>query len=126
MNKKIKGATPTVYNGVKYRSKLEAEIARLLNENQVAFKYEPFKMVLLPSFKYLDNSIREWSYTPDFVIYNNIIVEVKGYPNDVWGVKKKMILKKIVDSNYEYEFYEVKNKKQLTELLKKLKNRENT
>lgn len=125
MNRKIKNATPEVYNGITYRSKLEASIARLLDELKVPFKYEPFKIILLPSFRYLGKFFRDWSYTPDFVVFNNIIVEVKGFPNDVWGYKKKMILKYIIDHNYCYEFYEVKNKSQMRQLIETLKQREN-
>ena len=127
-NKKIKNATITVYNGITFRSKLEAECAKILDEEGIKYQYEPFKIVLLPSFKYLGKTLREWSYSPDFVLFNNIIVEIKGFPNDVWGYKKKMILKYIVDHNYMYEFYEVKNKTQLRTLIKELKakNNENT
>ena len=127
-NKKIKNATVTVYNGITFRSKLEAECAKILDEECIKYQYEPFKIILLPSFKYLSKTLREWSYSPDFVIFNNVIIEVKGFPNDVWGYKKKMILKYIVDHNYMYEFYEVKNKTQLRTLIKELKakNNENT
>ena len=127
-NKKIKNATITVYNGITFRSKLEAECAKILDEEGIEYQYEPFKIILLPSFKYLSKTLREWSYSPDFVIFNNVIIEVKGFPNDVWGYKKKMILKYIVDHNYMYEFYEVKNKTQLRTLIKELKakNNENT
>jgi hypothetical protein len=127
-NKKIKNATVTIYNGITFRSKLEAECAKILDEEGIKYQYEPFKIVLLPSFKYLGKTLREWSYSPDFVIFNNVIIEVKGFPNDVWGYKKKMILKYIVDHNYIYEFYEVKNKTQLRTLIKELKakNNENT
>ena len=127
-NKKIKNATVTVYNGITFRSKLEAECAKILDEEGIKYQYEPFKIILLPSFKYLGKTLREWSYSPDFVLFNNIIVEIKGFPNDVWGYKKKMILKYIVDHNYMYEFYEVKNKTQLRTLIKELKakNNENT
>lgn len=125
MNKKIKNATPEIYNNVKYRSKLEASVAKLLDSLNVDFKYEPFKITLLPAFKYLNKSLREWSYTPDFVIFNNIIVEVKGFPNDSWGIKKKMILKYIVDHNYNYEFYVIKNLTQMRSLIEELKQREN-
>ena len=125
VNRKIKNAKPKVYNGVTYRSGLEADMAKVLDENQVPFKYEPFKIVLLPAFKYLNKSLREWTYTPDFVVFNNIIIEVKGFPNDTWGIKKKMILKHIVDSGYKYEFYEVKNKTQMVNLIKELKERNN-
>ena len=127
-NKKIKNATVTIYNGITFRSKLEAECAKILDEEGINYQYEPFKIILLPSFKYLGKTLREWSYSPAFVLFNNIIVEIKGFPNDVWGYKKKMILKYIVDHNYMYEFYEVKNKTQLRTLIKELKakNNENT
>ena len=125
MNKKIKNATPEIYNNVKYRSKLEASVAKLLDSLNIDFKYEPFKITLLPAFKYLNKSLREWSYTPDFVIFNNIIVEVKGFPNDSWGIKKKMILKYIVDHNYNYEFYVIKNLTQMRSLIEELRQREN-
>jgi hypothetical protein len=125
MNKKIKNATPEIYNNVKYRSKLEASVAKLLDSLNIDFKYEPFKITLLPAFKYLNKSLREWSYTPDFVIFNNIIVEVKGFPNDSWGIKKKMILKYIVDHNYNYEFYVIKNLNQMRSLIEELRQREN-
>ena len=127
-NKKIKNATVTVYNGITFRSKLEAECAKILDEEGINYQYEPFKIILLPSFKYLGKTLREWHYSPDFVVFNNIIIEIKGFPNDVWGYKKKMILKYIVDHNYMYEFYEVKNKTQLRTLIKELKakNNENT
>ena len=125
MNKKIKNTTPEIYNNVKYRSKLEASVAKLLDSLNIDFKYEPFKITLLPAFKYLNKSFREWSYTPDFIIFNNIIVEVKGFPNDSWGIKKKMILKYIVDHNYNYEFYVIKNLNQMRSLIEELRQREN-
>lgn len=123
-NRKIKNATPTVYNGIKFRSKLESECAKILDEQGVIYQYEPFKIVLLPKFKYLSETLREWSYVPDFVIFNNIIIEVKGMPNDVYRYKRKMLLKYIVDHNYCYEYYEVRNKTQMLNLIKELKKKE--
>lgn len=125
INKKIRNANPEIYKGITFRSKLEASCAKLLDELGIEYKYEPFKIVLLPAFKYLNKSLREWAYHPDFVIFNNIIIEVKGFPNDIWGYKKKMILKYIVDHNYQYEFYEIKNKTQLFNLINQLKERNN-
>lgn len=124
INKKIKNAKPTEYNGVKYRSKLESEFAKVFDENGVPFKYEPFKITLIPSFKYLGQTIRDVSYTPDFVVYNNIIIEAKGFPNDAYPLRKKMVLKYIVDNNYNYEFYEIKTKNQLLKLIEELKTKE--
>lgn len=124
INKKIKNAKPTEYNGVKYRSKLESEFAKVFDENEIPFKYEPFKITLIPSFKYLGQTIRDVSYTPDFVVYNNIIIEAKGFPNDAYPLRKKMVLKYIVDNNYNYEFYEIKTKNQLLKLIEELKTKE--
>ena len=124
INKKIKNAKPTEYNGVKYRSKLESEFAKVFDENGILFKYEPFKITLIPSFKYLGQTIRDVSYTPDFVVYNNIIIEAKGFPNDAYPLRKKMVLKYIVDNNYNYEFYEIKTKNQLLKLIEELKTKE--
>lgn len=123
VNKKIKNATPTKYNGIQFRSKLEAEIAKVLDANQVPYQYEPFKIVLIPTFKYMDETIRSWTYTPDFVVYNNVIIEVKGWANDAWPLKKKMILKHIVDGNYKYEFYEVHSMTQAIKCITELKTR---
>lgn len=123
-NKKIKNAQPTVYNNIKFRSKLEAECARIMDEKGIEYKYEPFSIELMPSFQYEGKSYRAWTYSPDFIVFNSIIIEIKGFPNDLWGVKKKMILKYIVDNNYIYEFYEVKNTNQLLKLIEELKQRE--
>lgn len=125
MNRKVKNATITTYNGIKFRSKLEASVAKLLDAEGIKYQYEPFKIVLLPSFKYDSKTYREWAYHPDFVIFNNIIVEVKGWQNDVYPYKKKMLLKNIIDNGYKYEFYEVKNLTQMRALIVKLKEREN-
>lgn len=124
INKKIKNAKPTEYNGIKYRSKLESEFAKVFDENGIPFEYEPFKITLIPSFKYLGQTIRDVSYTPDFVVYNNIIIEAKGFPNDAYPLRKKMVLKYIVDNNYNYEFYEIKTKNQLLKLIEELKSKE--
>lgn len=123
-NRKVKNATITYYDGIKFRSKLEAECAKLLDRNNVSYKYEPFKIELLPSFQYDGKTYRSWMYEPDFVLYNNIIVEVKGFETDTWRIKEKMILKYIIDHDYQYEFYIVKNTSQLQKLIDELKHRE--
>lgn len=123
-NKKVKNATITYYNGIKFRSKLEAECAKILDKEGVKYEYEPFKIELLPTFQYDGKTYRAWTYSPDFILYNNIMVEVKGWETDTWSIKKKMILKYIVDHDYSYEFYMIKNTSQLQKLINELKERE--
>lgn len=68
---------PTEYRGVKFRSKLEARCAVMLDNyrNVLSWQYEPRKYIHLPN---------NWEYTPDFeVTYfkagkrHKILIEVK-------------------------------------------------
>ncbi len=115
-NKKIIGATITEYQGIKFRSKLEARVAKYLIDNKITFTYEQSILELIPKFKYNEQSIRAVHYTPDFIC-GNLIIEVKGYPNDVWGLKKKLILKYLLDTKSSLIFEEVHNIKELTNIL---------
>lgn len=115
MNKKIQNATPKVYKGVTYRSKLEADCAKLLDEYNIFFEYEKFKINYIPSFEYRGYKFRKAQYTPDFVIGNNIL-EIKGWPNEIYRYKKKLVLlalEKAKELGHYYEFYEIHNLAQL-------------
>lgn len=118
----IKGATPTYYNGVKYRSKLEAGCAKVLDEAGIEFQYEPFKLELLPKFIYMGKTYQQWTYTPDFVILDNIILEAKGFKKaDNYVNKRKMILKHILDNDLNYMFFEIYSESHLRSVLNKYK-----
>ena len=44
------------------------------------------------------------TYTPDFVINGNIVIECKGWANDRWGFVRKLFLKFLLDNkNCKYE-----------------------
>lgn len=111
-NRKIKGATPTVVDNIKYRSKLEARCSQILKENNISFEYEPFKLEYIPKFEYKGTKYRAAYYTPDFVVDNKYILEIKGYANDVYRYKKKLVLLKLLQMN-QYDFTEIRT---LTEL----------
>lgn len=66
-------AIPTIYNGQKYRSKLEAEYAKGMDEAGVKFIYEPEGFVFSDGTKYLPDF-----YLPDFGVF----IEVKGIMTD--------------------------------------------
>ena len=117
-NKKIKGATPTQALGYNFRSQLEARIAKELLDNNIQFEYEKLRLELIPSFKYKDIYYRAVHYTPDFVC-DNIIIECKGFPNDSWSLKKKVIIKYLENTNYE--FYEVHNLRDIRKIINKIK-----
>ena len=63
-------AIPTEFNGVAYRSRLEADTARLLTLLQIPFEYEA-KSYLLPTGIH---------FRPDFILHGGSqVIEVRGY-----------------------------------------------
>lgn len=121
-NKKILNATPTEYNGVKYRSVLEADCAKVFDEYGVNVQYEPFKLTILPSFTYHGESLKSITYTPDFV-GEGFIVECKGFPNDNWHDKRKWIMDFLSKNHPNIRFYEVHTTTQLRTVLKSVLNK---
>lgn len=119
---KICNATPTYYNGIKYRSKTEARCAEVLDNANIKFQYESLKMELLPKFIYMGKTYLPWTYKTDFVILDNIILEVKGFKQaDNYVNKRKMILKHILDNNLPYSFYEIYSDSHLRSVINKYK-----
>ena len=123
INKKVINATEVTVNGVKYRSKLEARCAQILKENNISFEYEPLKIEYIPKFEYYGEKYRAAFYTPDFIIDNKYILEIKGFPNEVYRYKKKLVLLKLLnDINYtKYRFFEIKTITQLKQWIKQYK-----
>lgn len=114
INRRVKNANPTEYNGIQFRSKIEVYCYKELEKMGVDFTYEKVKVDLISALAF--NRVRafypvnsgkrkgEWqevfkmnkkSYTPDFVInYRNyyIVIEVKGMMNDDFPTKRKLFL----------------------------------
>lgn len=125
VNKKVINATEVTVNGVKYRSKLEARCAQILKENNISFEYEPLKIEYIPKFEYYGEKYRAAFYTPDFIIDNKYILEIKGWKTDTYRYKKKLVLLKLLkDSNYtKYRFFEIKTITQLRQWIKDYKDK---
>lgn len=125
VNKKVINATEVTVNGVKYRSKFEARCAQILKENNISFEYEPLKIEYIPKFEYYGEKYRAAFYTPDFIIDNKYILEIKGFPNEVYRYKKKLVLLKLLeDNNYtKYRFFEIKTITQLRQWIKNYKDK---
>ena len=141
-NKKIRNATPKEFNGIKFKSILEVMVYKTLLSVGFEPLYEKNKFViwqgLYPSVPFYDKDattrmlklnkkkIIDITYTPDFTFeYNNrlIIIEVKGFENDVFPVKKKLFRKSLEETHPEAIFFEIYTKKQLLqaiEIIKKL------
>lgn len=128
-NKKIRNATPYVYNEVHFRSKIEVEVYKILLESGLNPAYETETYVLMQGFKpstpfYIRNKrtkefsinntkIIDWKYTPDFIVRKNnwtFFIEVKGKENDVYPYKRKMFFK-LLESMENVVFLEVHTKR---------------
>ena len=136
VNKKIKNATSTEYDGIKFKSKLEVTIYKALKEKGLNPLYECNKFILQEGFRpskphYVKGvclktsndyaKIIQITYTPDFTVkYNNkiLFIEAKGKQNDSYPIKRKLFLKYLESMPNSY-FMEVYSKKDLLESLKK-------
>ena len=135
MNKKIKNATSTEYDGIKFKSKLEVTIYKSLKEKGLNPLYECNKFILQEGFRplkpyYLKGvcpktangyaKIIQITYTPDFTVEFGdkiLFIEAKGKQNDSYPIKRKLFLKHLEFIPNAY-FMEVYSKKDLIESLK--------
>lgn len=140
-NKKIINASPLEYDGISFKSKLEKMAYQTLKEQGFPVLYEPKKFIIWEGFrpnvpfynkdastrmlKMDSKKVIDISYTPDLMFeYNNhlIIIEMKGFENDTYPLKKK-IFRKWLESNYPNSIYfEIFTKKQLLQAIDIIKN----
>lgn len=139
-NKKIKGATQEVCDNIKFKSKIEASVYKHLLQAGFNPVYEGMTFTLWEGFKptvpyytmsgkhnKLNNTkLRDITYTPDFTfMYENklIIIEVKGFTNDVFPYKFKMFRKILEEKPYANNtlVFEIFSIKQLKECIKIIK-----
>lgn len=142
MNKKVRNATVVERDGFRFRSTLEARVYLALKDAGFEPQYEPDKITLLESFrpkrvwyvdgepqitktgKSLGKTIAGKTYTPDFKLMVNgttVYIEVKGHPNDVYPITRKLFLKWIDEQEEEIMFSEIHNLRGLNRFIDKLK-----
>lgn len=148
-NKKVKNASPCIYNGIQFKSKLEVESYKILLSEGFKPEYEQYTFQLWEGKKYSIpcydmhkdrkshknvwglNSYKPVSirYKPDFVFFIDtgediktmVVLELKGFPNDRYIYVKKMFLRYLEDNVPQSMFFEVHNQKQLNEAIKIIK-----
>ena len=122
---KVRNATPTEYDGIKFRSKLEVYTYKNLREAGISADYEQHRFELLPAFVALSGKkYRAMTYLPDFV-GKDFIIECKGFPNESWPLRKKLFEYALVRNNLQYNFYEVHTQKEVDALVLNLKTKQN-
>lgn len=117
---KIKNAQPNVYDGIKFRSKLETYTYKKLKEAGIKAEYEPIHFELIPKFEYQGEKVRAMTYLPDFV-GKDFIIECKGLIGDSFPLRWKIFKYTLMKQNSNYKLYLVRNQKQVDELVKKLR-----
>lgn len=122
INKKVRNATPTAYKGVVYRSKMEVTFAMMLDSEGIEYGYESETWMLMQPQKYMGKTIRAVTYTPDFIV-DNVIIEIKGWRNDVFPLKKKLIIKFINDNCPDTLFIEARNINDMRQAIYEIKKR---
>jgi len=114
---KIRNATKTKFNGIEYKSKLEAYFAQKLTFLGVAFGYETETFVIMEGFTYIKQKIRAMTYTPDFT-NDKWVVELKGFETDYYKLKAKLFKKYMVDNKFNRDFRVLKSKEQIDDFIR--------
>lgn len=123
-NKKVKNATPLVYENIKFRSKLEVYCYKKLKENKIQAEYESTQYVLLDSFKYNGEIIRKMTYKPDFV-GADFIIECKGRANDAFPLRWKLFKYYLFKNNLNYMLFLPRNQRDVDKVINILKEHKN-
>lgn len=147
-NKKILGTKTKIYKNIKFKSTLECNCYKLLENSGLEFSHEAEKTTLQESFK---PTIDIWApskvkginkltpllekqtgtlikitYTPDFIVIKGnykIYIEAKGKPNDVYPYKKKLFLHSLeLKNDYTYIFMEPHNLRQMKQAIEIINN----
>lgn len=115
MKERIQNVHPKTYNGIKFRSSLEAEVAKTLHQLNIPYSYEKVILTLKNSFSYYGEIQRKITYKPDFII-GDLMIECKGFETPEWRLKKKYVLDYLLKTK-EYRFYQIKNLKELYKVI---------
>lgn len=143
-NKKVRNATPNVYNGIEFKSILEKSIYKNLLEAGITPEYESETFTIWRGFKpevpFYDRqkirgvkmwkntlnkkTLQDMTYTPDFIFkYHDIkvIIEAKGNENEQFPIKKKLFRAYLETCDYPVIYAEIFTVRQLKEFLEELR-----
>jgi CRISPR/Cas system CMR-associated protein Cmr3 (group 5 of RAMP superfamily) len=120
---KVRNATPNIFDGIEFRSKLETYCYQQLKNNNIDARYESTRFEILPAFIYNDEHIRPMTYMPDF-IGKGFIIECKGLVSDSFPLRYKLFKHFLYTENLNYKLYLPRNRKQVDEVIQQILNGE--
>lgn len=104
-------------NDLLFDSTLEWKVWHSLIIAKIPFKLKE-TIELQPAFNFNGEKIRPITWTPDFTIENAcLFIDAKGYPNDSWPMKLKMVKFAMWRLGQEYSVYTIQQHSHITELL---------
>lgn len=124
-NKKVRNAKKVIHTSdegveTKLDSGLELFFFTQCLNKGIKVEREP-KFTIQPKFQYLNEKIREINMFPDFFLpLNNVLCEVKGYQNDVFPIKRKMLLYHLHTTNQTVRYVVLKNRKEILDFINSL------
>lgn len=122
MSTRIQNVSPKEYNGIKYRSTLEADTAKVLDALDIPFRYEDIRYEVFKGFrsKYQKDKVQSIFYTPDFILGDFLIIECKGFETPEWRMKRKLVFKYLEENEPQMVFHQTHDcRKSLLETLDK-------
>ena len=113
---KVKNATPNIYNGIHFKSKLETYCYKELEKHNLEANYEPIRFTIIEPFQYNGEKIRAMTFLPDYV-GKGFIIECKGMITDSFPLRWKMFKKYLHSNGIQYDLYLPRNQKQVKEVI---------
>ena len=121
---RIKNATPNIFDGIKFRSKLETYTYKKLKEANIFAEYEQYRYELLPAFIFHGKKVRAMTYLPDFV-GKSFVIECKGFANESFPLRKKLFEFWLSVHEPETQYHVVRTQKEVDQLIETLKSLNN-
>jgi len=139
-NKKVRNATVTTFNGIKFKSKLEKFTYQCLKAAGIPFQYEEVRFTIIDKFIYpgeciekkkrkgksvfikASNNISQATYLPDFVnLEKGWVIECKGLRTEAFNLRWKIFKDRLAKEKKSYDLYMPGTQKHIMEVVEILK-----
>lgn len=120
-NKKVRNAQKIVdEKGRKFDSRLELAMAQALDSAKIPYTFQ-HTYVLQEGFRYNGKAVRPMTLTVDFLLPQfNLIIDSKGWKNDVSPVKYKLLKRKLLTAGTPHDIRMPRNKRECDSLILEL------
>jgi len=139
--KQITRSNKVEEDGIKFASKLELHMYRLLRKNKIPSEYEGKTFTVVDGFDFQASSFEKTAskkilqdrgnkkilpikYTPDFIDKKKpyrFIIECKGNPNEAFPIRWKLFKKHLADTGQSPALFMPRNQKDCEEVICLLK-----